>query len=54
MKGVKLKMANKTTTKAIKTFNAVRSISTKSFREIVPNATEQNISAIANILLNDN
>ena len=46
-------MATKSTVKAINTFNAVRSLSTKSFREIVPNATEQNISAIANILLND-
>ena len=46
-------MANKTTLKGINTFNAVRSLSSANFREIVPTATEQNITSIANILLND-
>jgi len=53
MKGVKLKMATKSTIKAINTFNAVRSLSSNSFKELVPNATEQNIQSIGNILLND-
>ena len=46
-------MATKTTLKGINTFNAVRSLSSSNFRETVPTATEQNINAIANILLND-
>ena len=45
-------MATKTTLKGINTFNAVRSLSSSNFRETVPTATEQNINAIANILLN--
>lgn len=46
-------MATKSTIKAINTFNAVRSLSSNSFKELVPNATEQNIQSIGNILLND-
>ena len=46
-------MATKSTVKAIKTFNAVRSLSSDVFKSIVPNATETNIQSIGNILLND-
>ena len=44
---------NKIATKGLNTFNTVRSLSSKSFQELVPQATETNIASIANILLND-
>ena len=45
-------MANKTKAGA-NVFNAVRSASTKSFQEIVPRATNDNIQDLSNILFND-
>ena len=45
-------MANKTKAGA-NVFNAVRSSSTKSFQEIVPRATNDNIQDLSNILFND-
>ena len=41
------------TSKGVKVFNAVRSNSSKSFREVVPMADASNISTLSNILFND-
>lgn len=44
---------NNATQKGINTFNAVRNLSSESFRELVPKAERGNIQTLANILLND-
>lgn len=41
------------TSKGVKVFNAIRSNSTKSFKEVVPMADANNISTLSNILFND-
>ena len=46
-------MANTKAQKAVNTFNYVRGVSSKSFQDTVPTATEENIMSISNILLND-
>ena len=46
-------MANKGTVNGINIFNTVRSLSSDTFKSVVPNANATNISTISNILLND-
>ena len=46
-------MANTKAQKAVNTFNYVRGVSSQSFQDTVPTATEENIMSISNILLND-